>query len=406
MRGFFQRLREMIVQETAISENRRWLAVAALAVGAFIFNTTEYVPIALLSDIGATFGMKPTEAGVMMAVYAAIVAFLSLPLMLLTRKIERRKLLMWLFALFAASHVLSFFAWSFNVLLASRIGIALTHAVFWSVTAALAVRIAPKGRSNQALGWLSTGSVMAMVAGIPLGRIVGQWAGWQTMFLIVGLCAAAVMAVLAKNLPLLPSVNTGSLASLPQLFRRPNLMMLYGFTVLMITAHFTAYNYIEPFVLQVGGFAAGDVTVLLLVYGVSGFAGSFVFGKWFAKHPKMLFSGAVAVAVSAMLLMLPLSGSVWGMNALAFAWGVALMLVSLGMQSCVLRFASDATDVAQSVFSGLFNVGIGGGALLGKYAAAALGLPNIGFSGAALASAALLLAAVMVRRKDFFGQNG
>ena len=243
------------------ASHKPWLSVVALAIGAFIFNTTEYIPIALLSDIGQSFGMAATETGIMITVYAWIVALTSLPLMLLTRHMERRGLLLVLFALFTISHILSFASWRFEILLASRVGIALTHAVFWSITASLAVRIAPAGKGNQALGLLSTGTVMAMVAGIPLGRMVGQYLGWQASFLLIGLCSAAVMVVLAKSLPPLPSVNTGSLSSLPLLLKRKKLMLLYAMTVLVITAHFTAYSYIEPFVIQIGGFSARQVTM-------------------------------------------------------------------------------------------------------------------------------------------------
>lgn len=379
---------------------KQWVSVCALAVGAFIFNTTEYIPIALLSDIGQSFGKAATEVGMMITVYAWIVALLSLPLMLMTKNIERRKLLLMLFALFALFHALSFFSWNFNILLVSRIGIALTHAVFWSITASLAVRLAPTGKTNQALGLLSTGTVLAMVLGIPLGRVVGQYFGWQLSLLLIGVCAAGVMLVLAKNLPALPSQNTGSLSSLPSLFKRRNLMLLYAITVLIITAHFTAYSYIEPFVLQVGGFKAEQVTIVLSLYGLAGFAASYLFGKWFAKSQRLFMLGAVAVILLSALLLLPFAPFPYAVYALVFIWGVAIVIVSLGMVSKVLAFASDATDVANSIYSGLYNVGIGGGALLGHYVTVWFGLSNIGIAGALLAAAGLAVCGLLFKEQD------
>ena len=384
---------------------KQWVSVCALAVGAFIFNTTEYIPIALLSDIGQSFGKPATEVGMMITVYAWIVALLSLPLMLMTKNIERRKLLLMLFALFALFHALSFFSWNFNILLVSRIGIALTHAVFWSITASLAVRLAPTGKTNQALGLLSTGTVLAMVLGIPLGRVVGQYFGWQLSFLLIGVCAAGVMLVLTKNLPALPSQNTGSLSSLPSLFKRRNLMLLYAMTVLIITAHFTAYSYIEPFVLQVGGFKAEQVTIVLSLYGLAGFAASYLFGKWFAKSQRLFMLGAVAVILLSALLLLPFASFPYAVYALVFIWGVAIVIVSLGMVSKVLAFASDATDVANSIYSGLYNVGIGGGALLGHYVTVWFGLSNIGIAGALLAAAGLAVCGLLFKEQDNLTQN-
>lgn len=384
---------------------KQWVSVCALAVGAFIFNTTEYIPIALLSDIGQSFDKPATEVGMMITVYAWIVALLSLPLMLMTKNIERRKLLLMLFALFALFHALSFFSWNFNILLVSRIGIALTHAVFWSITASLAVRLAPTGKTNQALGLLSTGTVLAMVLGIPLGRVVGQYFGWQLSFLLIGVCAAGVMVVLAKNLPALPSQNTGSLSSLPSLFKRLNLMLLYAMTVLIITAHFTAYSYIEPFVLQIGGFKAEQVTIVLSLYGLAGFAASYLFGKWFAKSQRLFMLGAVAVILLSALLLLPFASFPYAVYALVFIWGVAIVIVSLGMVSKVLAFASDATDVANSIYSGLYNVGIGGGALLGHYVTVWFGLSNIGIAGALLAAAGLAVCGLLFKEQDNLAQN-
>ena len=102
-----------------------------------------------------------------------------------------------------------------------------------------------------------------------------------------------------------------------------------------------------------------------------------------------------------MVLLLPSAASPWVLTVLCFFWGVGITALSLAMVSRVLRFADDATDVATSIYSSLYNVGIGGGALFGRYAVQQFGLEHVGFAGAALAAAALPLCFLLVRRADF-----
>lgn len=381
-----------------VSRKVAWLRVVTLAIAAFIFNTTEFVPVGLLSDIAESFHMQTAQVGIMLTIYAWVVAVMSLPFMLLTSQMERRKLLICLFVLFIASHVLSFLAWNFTVLVISRIGIAFAHAIFWSITASLAIRLAPAGKRAQALSLIATGTALAMVLGLPIGRVVGQYFGWRTTFFAIGMGALITLLCLIKLLPKLPSEHSGSLKSLPLLFRRPALMSLYVLTVVVVTAHYTAYSYIEPFVQNVAGISANFATVLLLILGGAGIIGSLVFGKLGNRHASSLVSIAIALLVVCLLLLLPAADSEAHLAILSIFWGIAIMVIGLGMQVKVLALAPDATDVAMALFSGIFNIGIGAGALVGNQVSLHWSMSAIGYIGAIPACAALVWAVLIFRK--------
>ncbi|HFD8833552.1 TPA: sugar transporter [Salmonella enterica] len=381
-----------------VSRKVAWLRVVTLAIAAFIFNTTEFVPVGLLSDIAESFHMQTAQVGIMLTIYAWVVAVMSLPFMLLTSQMERRKLLICLFVLFIASHVLSFLAWNFTVLVISRIGIAFAHAIFWSITASLAIRLAPAGKRAQALSLIATGTALAMVLGLPIGRVVGQYFGWRTTFFAIGMGALITLLCLIKLLPKLPNEHSGSLKSLPLLFRRPALMSLYVLTVVVVTAHYTAYSYIEPFVQNVAGLSANFATVLLLILGGAGIIGSLVFGKLGNRHASSLVSIAIALLVVCLLLLLPAAESEAHLAILSIFWGIAIMVIGLGMQVKVLALAPDATDVAMALFSGIFNIGIGAGALVGNQVSLHWSMSAIGYIGAIPACAALVWAVLIFRK--------
>ncbi|PVX31974.1 DHA1 family L-arabinose/isopropyl-beta-D-thiogalactopyranoside export protein-like MFS transporter [Pasteurella langaaensis DSM 22999] len=372
-------------------ERLAYFRVVAMAFAAFIFNTTEFVPVALLSDIAKGFAMEVPQVGLMITVYAWIVSLMSLPLMLATAPLERRSLLLKLFVLFVASHLLSVFAWNYWVLLISRMGVAFAHAIFWAITASLAMRVAPKGKQTQALGMIAMGSAMAMVLGLPLGRIIGQWLGWRATFAVIAIAAFVVMLILAKLLPYLPSKNAGSLSSLPILAKRPLLIGVYVVTMVMVSAHFTAYSYIEPFVTKISLMSDNTATAILLIFGLAGFVASFLFGRIYRFFPAKFITTAMGIISCSLFSLYLISDHNLAIFALIFMWGIGISAMTLGLQMRVLQLAPDATDVATAIFSGIYNIGIGGGALIGNQVMQHLGLANIGFVGAAIGILAMAI---------------
>ena len=136
---------------------KKRLPLILLTVAGFTFNTSELMPIGLLSDIAADFGVTEARAGLIISVYAWMVALLSLPLTLWFARMDFRRLMLWVVGIFAVSHLGSVLSTSYWQLMASRIGVAAAHSVFWSIAPSMAVAVSPGHQRATALS--------AMVAG-------------------------------------------------------------------------------------------------------------------------------------------------------------------------------------------------------------------------------------------------
>ena len=363
---------------------KKWLPVISLTLSTFIFNTSEFIPIGLLTSIADDFAITESKAGLLITIYAWVVALASLPLMMAFAKTENKKLMLSLVALFTASHILSGFSNRYVMLMISRIGVACSHAVFWSIVTPLAVHVAPEGHRSTALSMIITGSSIAMIVGLPLGRAVGLMVGWRVTFLLIAILSAIVLCLLAAFLPKVPSDNNISLKTLPTLVSTPALLCIFVMTALTITGHFTAYSYIEPFLGQAAGFTNGEITMVLSAFGVIGIIVSVLFSKYYDRHQFAFLRVAVLGICICTLLLGISSGNSFIMVCTCLLWGLSINCFNISLQSCIIDYSPFGTAIAMSIYSGIYNVGIGAGALVGGIVCSHIGIPFVGYVGGAV----------------------
>ena len=371
---------------------RQWMALVGLTLSAFMLNTSEFMPIGLLTDIASGFGITEAAAGAMITVYAWAVMLLSLPLMMAASRIEFKRLLLGVLAVFAAGQVLSAAAPTFAILVAARIVVACAHAIFWSIASVMATRLVDVRHASVALGMIATGTSIAMIFGMPLGRAIGLALGWRMTFGAVGAVSVVVAFYLAIVLPKIPAGEPFGLGRLPILMRNRRLTVMYVVTVLFATAYYTGYSYIEPFLAQVGGMEPDAITAALTVFGCAGLLGSFLFSRVYDGRRRAFLACSVAGMAVALFALHACAASFAATSAVFVIWGCCATAFNVAFQSEIIQAVeADESSVAMSIFSGLFNFGIGAGSAVGGFVSTALSVGLVGVVGGAVGVACLAL---------------
>lgn len=375
------------------------LPLIGMTVSAFIFNTSEFMPIGLLTDIAKSFEITEAKAGMLITVYSWIVMLLSLPLMILVSRIDYRRLFMGTVAVFGICQVLTVLSNSYGMLMASRIGVACAHAIFWSIASPIAVRMASEAHQSKALSMVVTGTSVATIAGLPLGKMVGHYAGWRIAFLIVVVITFGVLVYMAFLFPKMDCGEPFRVKQLPQLFKNRSLVCVYIQTFLFVVGYYTSYSYIDPFLQQVAGMGNSMVTITLFVFGAAGLFGSFLFSKFYDKYRRGVLRTVMAALVVELLLLLPAAGKPGFMMALCALWGITVLMFNVSFQSETIQCTDEqSSSVAMSIFSGIFNFGIGAGSFLGGIVCDKGQISHLGFVGAVFAAISLLFFLICMSR--------
>lgn len=379
---------------------RELLAVLGITFAAFVFNTSEFMPIGLLTDIAETFSLTEAEAGVMMTVYSWAVMILSIPLMLLAARLPQKLLVLVTVALFSAGQLCTAAAPAFIMLIASRLMVAAAHAVFWAIAIPMVIEVVRPECRSKAVSVVVTGTSVAMIVGLPLGRVVGIYIGWRTTFTCVGIAGILIILYLFFCFPRVKASSVLTFRDVGTLLHNRSVLAICALNFLTICGYYTAYSYIEPFMLYVAGISDNIITAALIGFGVCGILGSNLFSHFYDRQRYRFMAGCVIGITLSLWLLHAASHTVVTSILLCGFWGVMVTAYNATYQSEIIKACDEkVATIAMASFSAIYNLGIGTGTAIGGQVTTHLGLKYIGYTGGSIGVVAILFCILVLIRQ-------
>lgn len=374
-----------------------WMAVFSLAMGVFGLLTAEYLPASLLTLMATDLGVSEALAGQAVTVTAVVALFAGLLVPGLTRSIDRRWVLLGFSTLMVASNLLVAVSSSFAVLLLMRILLGIALGGFWSMAAAVAMRLVPSVLLPRALSIIFSGIAIGTVVAVPMGSYLGGLYGWRSAFFAAAAVGMVTLAFQSFTLPRLAPRRPARLRTVLEVLLRPGIAMGMFGCVLVHSGHFAMFTYVRPFLEGTTGIGAQGLSLMLLGFGVANFAGTLLAGKLLERHPLatlVLMPALVGVAALALVL---LPASVPGQAVLLAIWGLAFGGVPVAWSNWVANAVPDQAESAGGMVVASVQSAIATGAAAGGAMFSLGGSAGVFVAAGVLMLLAALLIAVRVR---------
>jgi predicted MFS family arabinose efflux permease len=367
----------------------------SLALAAFLAVTTEVLPVGLLPDIGATFAVSDSVTGLLVSLYAVMVATLAVPLTVATSRFARKPLLLTTLLGYALSNALVAAAPAFALVAIGRTVGGITHALFFSLMIGYAPRLVSRADVGRALALAAGGASAGMVLGVPLSTSLGTAAGWRASFAVLAVLSILTFALVNR---LLPSVDHepmsgGSVWTGGGALAAVSVSNLFSFL-----GQFTVYTFVSVMLLS-SGVSPAFVGPILLACGACGLLTLGWVGRNLDRSPRRTAVIVLAVVIGAVVVL----GSTWpSLVAVIVAtavWNGAFGGLPSIYQACAVRSHALSPELAGAWVNATANAGIAGGAAIGAGLLQAAGLSSLPWVAASLIG--LGLAVILLSRKAF-----
>jgi len=266
------------------SPSRLPAAVYTLGFGVFALVTSEFQVAALMNIMTTDLHITLPMTGYLITVYALAMAIGGPLLALLLLKHPPRRSLLILLTLFIASQALGAVAGSYLPLVIARILTGAVAGAYIGCAVSTGVKLVPEQQIPAAITVVLGGLMIGTVIGLPLASFIGNLAGWRVSFWSVVVITLLALWLPHKTLPSTLAPDDINLKEELRALKNPTLWRAYSTSLLIIGATFAGFSYFTPILSAQTGFSSGQVTGLLLVYGMATVLGNAVVGRLAGRY--------------------------------------------------------------------------------------------------------------------------
>ena len=331
--------------------------ILILTLGVFSIINTEMGVVGILPLISENYGVTVATAGLLVSMFALVVAVSGPTMPLFFSGINRKKAMVLVLSVFTACNVISAFASNFPVVLITRVIPAFFQPVYVSMAMSVAGSSVPEKESPKAVARVMMGVSAGMVLGVPIVSYISSLTSLRAgMLFFAAVNAAALIATIiaVPDLPVKERMSYGSQLSV--LKEGKTWLSIFG-VMFLNGSVFGVYSYLSEYMETVTQLSAGLISILLLVYGLSNMIGNLIAGRLLSSRPKgfvVTFPFFLA-AVYAVLFFL--GYFTVPMAVLTFVWGVLAGAAANINQYWLATAAPKAPDFANGLFLASTNLG-------------------------------------------------
>jgi MFS transporter, DHA1 family, inner membrane transport protein len=340
-------------------------ALLALAIGAFGIGTTEFVIMGMLPEVAADLGVSVSAVGILISAYAVGVVIGAPTLTALGLRFTPRQTLVALMVVFVVGNALAALAPSYGTLAAARVLTALAHGSFFGVGAVAARRLVPPEHATRAISLMITGLTLANVIGVPLGTFVAQQASWRVVLGAIAVIGLVTIAGLLAWMPAgagEPSDLRGELRA----FRRGQVWLVLGLTMVGFSALFAVYSYVSPILTELGGIPTEWVTPVLALFGIGTTVGTLAGGRLGDRYGFSFVAVGLLLMTAVLVTFAFLARTPAAAVTLLVLFGTISFALGPVVQNAVIEAARvPGGSLVSAANQGAFNVANAVGAALG-----------------------------------------